>query len=186
MSRQDAPPTVIGVMPPGVRFLPSPTNSQEPNYNVNALVDFWIPAAPDPSRVEKSRTGTWWGGWATGATLQAGASGTHRRCSQARRRDEHDFAGIAPQVRLADLRIESRRPPHSAAAVGRGRAGASHRVRQCGGPAAGARTATAAGICSAQRAGRRRIGAVPAVATESLLLALCGRGAWRWAWRSGW
>ena len=36
ISRWDTPPTVIGVMPPGVRFLPSPTNAQEPNYNVNA------------------------------------------------------------------------------------------------------------------------------------------------------
>jgi putative ABC transport system permease protein len=48
ISRWDVPPTVIGVMPPGVRFLPSPGASKEPNYNVNATVDFWAPAAPDP------------------------------------------------------------------------------------------------------------------------------------------
>ena len=53
ISRWDTPPTVIGVMPPGVRFLPSPTNAQEPNYNVNALVDFWIPAAPDPKHLKE-------------------------------------------------------------------------------------------------------------------------------------
>jgi putative ABC transport system permease protein len=35
-------------MPPGVRFLPSPGAAKEPNYNVNALVDFWSPAEPDP------------------------------------------------------------------------------------------------------------------------------------------
>src|SRR5437763_16353277 len=39
MSRSDIPPAVIGVMPPGVRFLPSPGAAQEPNYNVNATVD---------------------------------------------------------------------------------------------------------------------------------------------------
>ena len=49
ISRWDTPPTVIGVMPPGVRFLPSPTSAQEPNYDVNALVDFWIPVIPDPA-----------------------------------------------------------------------------------------------------------------------------------------
>ncbi|HEX3745414.1 MAG TPA: ABC transporter permease [Bryobacteraceae bacterium] len=48
LSRQDVAPTVIGVMPPGVRFLPSPGAADEPNYNVNAPVDFWIPSAPDP------------------------------------------------------------------------------------------------------------------------------------------
>ena len=45
MSRRETPPTIIGVMPPGVRFLPSPAAAQEPNYNVNATVDFWTPAA---------------------------------------------------------------------------------------------------------------------------------------------
>src|SRR5262249_47261850 len=43
MSRRDTPPTIVGVMPPGVRFLPSPSTSQEPNYNLNAHVDFWMP-----------------------------------------------------------------------------------------------------------------------------------------------
>src|ERR1700729_207458 len=53
ISRWPVPPTVIGVMPPGVRFLPSPGAAKEPNYNVNALVDFWSPAEPDP-KYEKS------------------------------------------------------------------------------------------------------------------------------------
>jgi putative ABC transport system permease protein len=44
----DVPPTVVGVMQPGVRFLPSPGAAKEPNYDVNGTVDFWIPAAPDP------------------------------------------------------------------------------------------------------------------------------------------
>jgi len=55
MSRRETPPTVVGVMPPGVRFLPSPLASQEPNYNVNATVDFWLPSAPNPQRLKQSR-----------------------------------------------------------------------------------------------------------------------------------
>src|SRR5882757_4064591 len=46
ISRWDVPPTIIGVMQPGVRFLPAPEAVKEPNYNVNATVDFWVPAAP--------------------------------------------------------------------------------------------------------------------------------------------
>src|SRR6266705_1156659 len=38
------PLTVVGVMPPGIRFLPSPTDAAEPNYVVNAFVDYWSPA----------------------------------------------------------------------------------------------------------------------------------------------
>jgi len=53
ISRRETPPTVIGVMPPGVRFLPSPTTAQEPNYNVNAQVDFWMPVAPNPERIKQ-------------------------------------------------------------------------------------------------------------------------------------
>ena len=54
ISRSDAPYRVIGVMPAGVRFLPSPRASQEPNYNVNAMVDYLLPGAPDPKHM-KSR-----------------------------------------------------------------------------------------------------------------------------------
>ena len=52
ISRRDTPPTVIGVMPPGIRFLPSPGVAQEPNYNVNALVDFWSPRAINPKAMK--------------------------------------------------------------------------------------------------------------------------------------
>jgi len=48
ISRWEVPPTVIGVMEPGVRFLPSPGAAKEPNYDVNATVDFWVPADPNP------------------------------------------------------------------------------------------------------------------------------------------
>src|SRR6185369_14306877 len=45
--------TVIGVMPSGVRFLPSRTRASEPNYVVNAQVDYWKPLWPlDLSRLD--------------------------------------------------------------------------------------------------------------------------------------
>lgn len=48
ISRVSVPPTVIGIMPPGIRFLPAPAASQEPNYDLNAQVDYWIPAGFRP------------------------------------------------------------------------------------------------------------------------------------------
>ena len=53
ISRWDVPPMVIGVMEPGVRFLPSPGAAKEPNYNVNATVDFWVPAEPNPKGLKE-------------------------------------------------------------------------------------------------------------------------------------
>ena len=52
MSRRDVPAMIIGVMPPGVRFLPAPGASQEPNYNLNAMADYWTPAVVDPARMK--------------------------------------------------------------------------------------------------------------------------------------
>ena len=41
------PRTIIGVMPPGVRFLPDASNASEPDYDVNERVDYWLPAQID-------------------------------------------------------------------------------------------------------------------------------------------
>jgi putative ABC transport system permease protein len=54
ISRWDVPPAIIGVMPPGVRFLPSPGAAKEPNYNVNATVDFWVPTEANPKYLKDS------------------------------------------------------------------------------------------------------------------------------------
>jgi putative ABC transport system permease protein len=51
ISRMPAPLPVVGVMPPGIRFLPDPGAASEPNYDINAMVDFWLGFAPDESRV---------------------------------------------------------------------------------------------------------------------------------------
>lgn len=53
ISRWDVPPTVVGIMQPGVRFLPSPGAAKEPNYNVNATVDFWAPDMPNPKYLKE-------------------------------------------------------------------------------------------------------------------------------------
>ena len=50
ISRMPAPLPVVGVMPPGIRFLPDPGASSEPNYDLNAPVDFWLGSVPDESR----------------------------------------------------------------------------------------------------------------------------------------
>src|SRR5579883_439638 len=44
------PLQVIGVMPPGVRFLPDQNNASEPNYDPNGQVDFWLAYAPDETK----------------------------------------------------------------------------------------------------------------------------------------
>src|SRR2546428_10450615 len=43
MSRRDTPPTVVRIMAPRIRFLPSPAGLQEPKFNLNAPVHSWVP-----------------------------------------------------------------------------------------------------------------------------------------------
>jgi putative ABC transport system permease protein len=109
ISRWETPPTVIGVMPPDVRFLPSPTNAQEPNYNVNALVDFWIPVTPNLERLKRPD----WDVVARlrdGATLQQ-AQGELTVLAAREAQSERDFQGIAPQVQslASELNRDGRR-----------------------------------------------------------------------------
>lgn len=96
ISRWDTPPQVIGVMPPGIRFLPSPTTAQEPNYNPNATVDFWIPGAPDPKRLKEA-------GWNVAARLKDGIMPNQAQAEVAllvRReaQQERDYAGITASI----------------------------------------------------------------------------------------
>jgi putative ABC transport system permease protein len=53
ISRNSQPLTVVGVMPPDVRFLPSPNVVSEPNYDVDSKVDYWLPVQPDPERMKR-------------------------------------------------------------------------------------------------------------------------------------
>jgi putative ABC transport system permease protein len=96
ISRRQTPPTVIGVMPPGIRFLPSPTTAQEPNYNVNAQVDFWMPFAPNPERMKAPM----WevvGRLRDGATPEQAASELKVITARQARSDK-DFDGMMAQV----------------------------------------------------------------------------------------
>jgi putative ABC transport system permease protein len=96
MSRRKTPPTIVGVMPRGTRFLPSPSVAEEPNYNVNAPVDFWIPEALDPKQMKEPS-------WDVMARLSDGA--TPQQAQQellstvAREgREDRDFEGFVPKM----------------------------------------------------------------------------------------
>jgi len=96
MSRRKTPVTVIGVMPPGVRFLPSPGVAKEPNYDPNALVDFWSPWAPDPKALKDPY-------WDVVARLRDGtpiqqAQQELRLIVAREAQAEHAFEGITAQV----------------------------------------------------------------------------------------
>jgi putative ABC transport system permease protein len=87
---------VIGVMPPAVRFLPSLGASKEPNYNVNAQVDFWLPAFPRPDRLKSA-------GWDVVGRLRPGVTMEQAQSElsgivQREARADHDFDGVAPHL----------------------------------------------------------------------------------------
>lgn len=63
------PLTVIGVMPPGIRFLPTPGASAEPNYDLNARVDFWLPALRNAPAAQRNQAR-----WNVIARLRDGAT----------------------------------------------------------------------------------------------------------------
>jgi putative ABC transport system permease protein len=172
ISRWEVPPTVKGVMPPGVRFLPSPGAAKEPNYNVNALVDFWIPVAPDPKYVKDPD-------WNIVARLRDGAGlqqaqGELTVLTAREAQAEHAFEGVTPQVKsfTSEMNLDGRRilfPLLGAAAlvllIGCGNAAALLLVR-------GLQRQQEYAVRSAM--GMGRIALLRQVSTESLLLALLG------------
>ena len=87
-------PTVIGVMEPGVRFLPSPGAAKEPNYDVNATVDFWMPAIPDPKYLKEPY-------WNVVARLQDGVS---------LQRGQQELAVLTSEEAQTDKRFEGFTP----------------------------------------------------------------------------
>jgi putative ABC transport system permease protein len=96
ISRWDSSPVVVGIMEPGVRFLPSPGAAKEPNYDVNATVDLWVPADPDPNSLKDP---DWYvvGRLRDGVTPQRGeqelAALATREASA-----EKQFEGFSPQL----------------------------------------------------------------------------------------
>jgi putative ABC transport system permease protein len=172
ISRWEVPPIVIGVMQPGVRFLPSPGAAKEPNYNVNALVDFWIPAAPDPKYMKDPD-------WNIVARLRDGAGlrqaqGELTVLTAREAGAEHAFEGFTPQVKslTSEMNLDGRRilfPLLGAAAlvllIGCGNAAALLLVR-------GLQRQQEYAVRSAMGMGRTAL--LRQVSTESLLLALLG------------
>ncbi len=107
ISRQETPPTVIAVMPPGVRFLPSPAAAKEPNYNLNALVDFWIPVTPNPARLKQPGwdvVGRLNGGVTPGVTLDQ-AQGELTIIAARQAQTEHNFEGVLPRVQSLSVEL---------------------------------------------------------------------------------
>jgi putative ABC transport system permease protein len=76
LSRMPAPLPIVGVMPPGVRFLPDPAASAEPNYDLNAHIDYWVGGVPDESQPKNN-------GWNVVARLREGATIAQARAETA-------------------------------------------------------------------------------------------------------
>ena len=172
MSRSKTPPTIIGVMPPGARFLPSPSVAEEPNYNVNAQVDFWLPNAPDPKALKDA----YWNvvarlsDCATGEMAQQELSATVAREG----REDRDFEGFMPK--LTTLPNEMNREGRRILLPLLGAAGLVLLIA-CGNAAAlllvrGLQRQQEYAVRSALGAGR--LGLFRQVTTESLLIALAG------------
>jgi putative ABC transport system permease protein len=96
MGRWPTPPKIIGVMPASARFLPSPGASQEPNYDLNATVDFWTPAMPAPDRM-KTRNWDLVARLKNGATLAQSQSELSALAAREAQSDR-DFDGFAPSL----------------------------------------------------------------------------------------
>ena len=98
VSRRETPPTIIGVMPPGVRFLPSPAVAQEPNYNVNSFVDFWTPAPMGP-KIMKQPMWNLVGRLKDGSTPQEAQTELGVLAARQAQADR-DFQGVSPRIEL--------------------------------------------------------------------------------------
>ena len=172
ISRFDVPPTVVGIVQPGVRFLPSPGAAKEPNYNVNATVDFWVPAAPNPKYMKDPY-------WNVVARLRDGVmpAKAHEELAVLATREaqaEKTFEGFTPQLEsvTTEMNRDGRRllfPLLGAAAlvllIGCGNAAALLLVR-------GLQRQQEYAVRSAM--GMGRIALLRQASTESLLLALTG------------
>jgi putative ABC transport system permease protein len=101
--------TVVGVMPPDIRFLPSPQNAHLPNYDANARIDYWL---PDSADLAKPKASNWnvAGRLRDGATLiQAQTELTAIAARQAQA--DHDFEGLTAKAELLTVTMnrEARR-----------------------------------------------------------------------------
>ena len=159
MSRMPAPVPVVGVMPQGIRFLPDPGASSEPNYDLNARVDFWFGVAPDESR-PTSGAGNAITRLRDGATLDRGADRDYGALRRARTGGPV-AAGDHRGGRARARRPQPRWPALAGAALRIGGARFLHRVRQRCGSSPDARVAAPLGVRDALGARRGPMAAVP-------------------------
>jgi putative ABC transport system permease protein len=89
LSRMPAPLPVIGVMPAGLRFLPDPGAAAEPNYDLNAKVDFWLAMTIDETNAQR-------GAGNAIARLQPGATAAQAQA---------EVAGMSAALAKADPRL---------------------------------------------------------------------------------
>ena len=177
ISRQETAPTVIGVMPPAIRFLPSPRRRRSQTttstrWSISGLR--LLPTRPG----RNNPCGMWWGGCKT-VPRSCSASGTQHDCCQAGA-SRARLEGMTAQVKslTAEMNRDGSRillPLLGAAAlvllIACGNAAALLLVRGLGGNR----------IRGPLRTGSRPSVALPQVCTESLLLAfLAPRSAWAW------
>ncbi|MCI0538562.1 MAG: ABC transporter permease, partial [Verrucomicrobiales bacterium] len=94
--------TVVGVMPPDVRFLPTPNVAHEPNYNVDAKVDYWIPTRPSGNL--KAPNAYIVGRLRPGVSL-AKAQAEIATMTERQARDDRDFAGIGAKLQPLEAQI---------------------------------------------------------------------------------
>ena len=102
ISRYPHPHTVVGVMPPNVRFLPSPNVAHEPNYSVDAKVDYWIPTRPSGNL--KAPNAYIVGRLRPGVSL-AKAQAEIATITEGQARDDRDFAGIGAKLLPLEAQI---------------------------------------------------------------------------------
>ena len=151
---------IVGVMPPGMRFLPDP-------------------ARPKRTELRRERAGRLLGRHAAGRaaprlaardTLSAGCAAARRSPKRRRKRpaisaalarDNPEMQQLTDEGRIRAGGAESRRPRAADAAVRIGRARLLHRLRERRGPAARARPAAPAGIHHASGARRGPRAPVP-------------------------
>jgi putative ABC transport system permease protein len=96
-------------MPPGVRFLPSLTAAGAPNYNVNAQVEWWMPARLTPAGLKVAI-------WSVAGRLQNGATLDAAQAELAmltgrQAQADRDFAGVTARTQslTAELNRDGRR-----------------------------------------------------------------------------
>jgi putative ABC transport system permease protein len=101
ITRAQPPLVIVGVMPPGVRFLPAFSNADFPNYDINARVDYWIPVTPEREKGFE---------WNVAARLRDGVTLAKAQAeltviAARQARAAHKFEGITAAAKLLHVEL---------------------------------------------------------------------------------